>query len=72
MHRDAHLSYKIYKIEKTLFQWPSKVHKYQYTQNTQCFCIFLIFQFFLKFFYEKQNKAKLKTNKQKNVKQSKA
>ena len=41
--------------------------------NTHCFYIFLIFQkkkFFL--FFEKQNKAKLKINKQKHVKQSNA
>ena len=44
VHRDAHLSYKRYKIKKTLFQWPPKVHKYQCTYNTHCFCIFLIFQ----------------------------
>ena len=37
--------------------------------NTHC-CIFLIFQFLFYFiyFYEKQNKAKMKTNKQKHVK----
>ena len=36
--------------------------------------LFLYFSDFSNFFnfYEKQNKAKLKTNKQKNVKQSKA
>ena len=33
--------------------------------NTHCFCIFLIFQIFL--FYEKQNKAKLKTKQTKNM-----
>ena len=33
--------------------------------NTYCFCVFLIFQIFL-YFYKKQNKAKLKTNKQTN------
>ena len=31
---------------ETFFQRPSKVHKYQFTQNTHCFCIFLIFPFF--------------------------
>ena len=36
-----------------------------YTKHT-LFLYFFIFQFF---FYEKQNKAKLKTNKQKHVKQ---
>ena len=40
--------------------------------NTHCFCIFLNFPKFFKIFYEKQNKAKLKTNKQKQVKQGKA
>ena len=40
--------------------------------NTHCFCIFF-FQLFIYFFnfYEKQNKTKLKTNKQKHIKQSK-
>ena len=33
--------------------------------NTYCFCIF-----FFNFFYIKQNKIKLKTNKQKHVKQN--
>ena len=37
--------------------------------NTHYFCIFLIFHFF--YFYEKQNKAKLKTNKQNHVKEIK-
>ena len=42
--------------------------------NTHCFCIFffLIFQFFKIFFYEKNNKAKLKIIKQKHIKQNKA
>ena len=41
-----------------------------YTKHT----LFLYFSNFSKkqFFYEKQNKAKLKTNKQKHVKQGKA
>ena len=55
VHRDALLRYKRYKIYKILFQWPSKVHKYQCTQNTYCFCIFLIFDFFLM-------KSKIKQN----------
>ena len=33
MYGDAHLSYKWYKVQKTLFQWPSKVHKYQITKQ---------------------------------------
>ena len=37
--------------------------------NTHCFCIFSIF---LNFFYEKNNKVKLKIIKQKHVKQNKA
>ena len=37
--------------------------------NTHCFCIFFFSIFFN---YEKQNKAKLRINKQKHVKQSKA
>ena len=37
-----------------------------YTKHT-LFLYFLFFNFFLNF-YEKQNKAKLKTNKQKHVK----
>ena len=35
-------------------------------KNTYYFCIFLIFQFFILFLYEKQNKAKLKKKKNKN------
>ena len=46
----------------------TQVPKYTYTHY---FCIFLIFQIFILFLYEKQNKAKLK-NKQKHVKQSNA
>ena len=37
-----------------------------YTKHT----LFLYFSIFFLNFYEKQNKAKLKTNKQKHVKQS--
>ena len=59
-NRDVHLSYKRYKIQETLFQWPSTVHKYQCTQNTHCFYIFLIFQFFLK---NKINKTEKQPNK---------
>ena len=46
----------------------------QCTQNTYYFCIFLIFQFLKKknFLILKQNKQKLKINKQKHGKQSKA
>ena len=41
--------------------------------NTHYFSIFLIFQFFIIiYFYEKQNKEKLKIDKQKHVKQSRA
>ena len=40
-----------------------------YTKHTLFLC-FPDFSIFLFFFYEKQNKAKLKTNKQKHVKQS--
>ena len=40
-----------------------------YTKHT-VFVFFFIFQFFFKF-YEKQNKAKMKTDKQKHVKQRK-
>ena len=39
-----------------------------YTKHT----LFLYFSDFSFFFYEKQNKEKLKTNKQKHVKQSNA
>ena len=42
-----------------------------YTKHTM-FLYFSNFSNFFLNFYEKQNKAKLKTNKQKNVKQSKA
>ena len=43
-----------------------------YTQHT-LFLYFSNFQIFLKFFlYKKQNKQKLKINKQKDVKQNKA
>ena len=38
-----------------LFQWLSKVHKYQYTQTHTVFVFFLIFQFLFK------NKNKIKT-----------
>ena len=41
-----------------------------YIKHTLFFSFFFNFKFFL--FYEKQNKAKLKTNKQKHVEQSKA
>ena len=65
MHRNAHLSYKRYKIEKNMFQWPSKVHKYQCTHNTHCFLYFSNLS--------KKNLYKKKTeNKQKHIKQSKA
>ena len=40
VHRDAHLSYKKYKIKKTLFQWPFRVHMYQYTQSHIVFVFF--------------------------------
>ena len=40
-----------------------------YTNHT-LFLYFSDFSIFLKIFYEKQNKAKLKTNKQKHVKQN--
>ena len=43
VHRDSHLIYRRYTVQKILFQWPSKVHKYQCTQNTHCFCIFFLF-----------------------------
>ena len=46
VHRDSHLIYRRYTVQKILFQWPSKVHKYQCTQNTHCFCIFFLFFFF--------------------------
>ena len=37
-------------------------------KSTYYFCIFLIFQFFILFLYEKQNKEKLKKkNKNKNI-----
>ena len=48
-----------------LFQWLSKVQKYQYTQTHT---ILVFFSFFKFFFFEKQIKQKLKTNKQKQAK----
>ena len=51
VHEDAHLSYKIQSWE-ILFQRPSKVHKYQYTQTHIIFVSFKIFLFLLE---EKKN-----------------
>ena len=47
-----------------LFQKPSKVHKYQYTQTH---IVFVFFWFFIFLFYEKQpkKKKKLKNNQTK-------
>ena len=52
-----------------LFQWLSKVQKYQYTQTHT---ILVFFSFFNFFFFEKQIKQKLKTNKQKQANNYKA
>ena len=72
VHRDAHLSYKRYKVQKTLFQWPSNVHKYQCTQNRHCFYIFLFFFFFEKKINKtKTNKNMLNKAKHKNQTNSK-
>ena len=54
-----------------MFRWPSKVHKYQCTQNTHCFCIFLIFQFLFYFYNKKKKNKKKKINKKKNLKKKK-
>ena len=64
MHRNAHLSYKRYKVQKILFQWPSKAHKYQCTQNT-FFLYFSDFSIFFYFYFE--NKTKLKLNNQTKI-----
>ena len=64
MHKDAHLSYKWYKVYKTLFQWPSEIHKYQCTQNTHCFCIFFLF---FNFFIWKTKQSKIENNKNNNL-----
>ena len=47
---------------ETLFQWPSKVHKYQYTQTHTIFVFFWFFHFLLKKNL-KQSKKKKETNK---------
>ena len=65
MHRDAHLTYKRYNVQKTLFQWPSKVHKYQCTQTHTIFFFFSDFSVILFYFYlkEKKNQKWNETNK---------
>ena len=52
---------------ETLFQWPSKVHKYQ---NIQTHTVFVFFFFSLFILKKKQNKAKLKSTKNKNMKEN--
>ena len=67
VHRDAHLSYKRYKVYKLCF----KCHpRYTSTNihNTHCFCIFLIFQFLLLFLWKK--KCKTENNQNKNMKEN--
>ena len=53
---------------ETLFQWLSKVHKYQYTQTHTDF----VFFFFFSFYFEKQTKKKIKITKQKQTNNMKA
>ena len=53
---------------ETLFQWPSKVHKYQYIQTHTIFYFSNFSIFFIIFM--KKNKAKLKTTKTKTWKKT--
>ena len=69
MHKDTHLSYKRYNLENFVLMAIQGTQVPLYTKHI----LFLYFSYFFHFFYyEKQNKAKMKTNKQKHVKQSKA
>ena len=67
MHREAHLKLQKIQILENFVSMAIQDTQVPMYTNTHCFCIFLIFHFFFK---EKHNKAKLKTNKQKHVKQS--
>ena len=72
MHKNVHKLQKIQSLENFVLMAIQGTQVPMYT-NTHCFCIFFYFSnFFIFYFNEKQNKAKLKTNKQKHVKQSKA
>ena len=78
VHRDAHLSYKRYKVLENFISMAIQGTQVpMYTKHTLFFLYFsdFFFNFFFKFLYQKQNRQKikkLKINKQKHVKQNKA